>query len=157
MKRIISLSITFFILGNWNNLSAQQINKLELSVIQEIPGDFDGCLGMYAYSIEEVENNQFILLDGWNGLGSEPSNYFSVLKINNEIERFILTESIPGETDPRNETAKYENETYSVVMHLKYLKPYGYDSYFNEISLELRDKNNGDDPLMIQLTGYVGC
>jgi len=157
MKRIICFSIPLLILASWNNLSAQETNKLEVSVIEEIPSDFDGCLGMYAYSIEEVENDQYILLDGWNGLGMESDNYFSYLKINNEMEQLILTERIPEETDPRNETTKYENENYSVILTQKYLKPYGYDSYLNEVSLELFDKNNRDRHLMIKLTGYVGC
>ncbi|HCI71158.1 MAG TPA: hypothetical protein DF712_09295 [Balneola sp.] len=157
MKTIFSLITIFLILASWNNLHAQETNELELSVIKEIPRDFDGCLGMYAYSIEDVTNEQYILLDGWNGLESELNNYFSYLKINQKLERLVLTERLIDESDSRNKTKKYENESYSVILYQKYLKPYGYDSYLSEISLELRDKNNEDNILTIKLTGYVGC
>ena len=141
MKTIFSLITIFLILASWNNLHAQETNELELSVIKEIPRDFDGCLGMYAYSIEDVTNEQYILLDGWNGLESELNNYFSYLKINQKLERLVLTERLIDESDSRNKTKKYENESYSVILYQKYL----------------RDKNNEDNILTIKLTGYVGC
>jgi len=157
MKQLLTIVFSIIFLTGWNSAFSQEIQELELSVISEIPKEFDGCIGSYAYSLEEVENDQVILFDGWDGRGSELSNNFSYLKINNNLERLVLVEQIPEESDPRNETSKYENENYVATFHVRYLKPAGYDSYYNEIKLELVSKKKQEKSLTTKLTGVVGC
>lgn len=157
MKQLIATLFLFIFTTDSNYVFSQHTQELELSLISEIPKEFDGCIGSYAFSNEEVENGQIILFDGWDGMGSEVSNYFSFIKVNDKLERLQLIERTREEYDPRNETSKYGNESYTATLHVNYLKPSGYDSYYNEVKLELKSKNNEEKSLTLKLIGLVGC
>ena len=153
MSKLKFVLITLFFLISSNLIVAQSLNSsnIKLKLISEIPKEFDGCLISYSLSKPELNKQQFILLDGWDGYKSQ----FCYIKINGVLERLELVKEkrLPQSS---NYTNWYRNEVYTLTLIVEYLKPAGYDSYYTKATLVI-EKNNNTNKTTFKLFGLCAC
>ena len=148
MLRFIYFIITTLLYSSCN-IQTKNINQ-KLELIKTIPDYFDGCICLYSDTQEKLDNQQYLLIDGWDGIKTQ----FIVMKIDDKLEKLtLINEQIKDDT--RSSKKKYSNDRYSVIFEIKFIESNGPDSYINKVKLIIESKQGNSHN--INLKGECAC